>query len=340
MPIDERVERRRAEFARNEGLESLLGMLNHDLALAEAQAMQPYRDKQPDFPPVFIMGAPRSGTTLFMQWLASTGAFAYPTNMLSRFWAAPITGARIQKVLTDPAYDFRDELRDFKGGTDFESHHGKTAGALSPNEFWYFWRRFMPGNEYRSRDELDRTVDSQTLRTEMAGITDLFGKPFATKGMIFNENIPYMADMLPNAIFVWVRREPEYNIQSLLLARQRQYGNMETWYSFRIRDYSSLVNRPPMESVAGQVAAIHRSVESGLKALPAHRVLTVDYETLCADPGRIYAHLVERLSHAGFEAPTYHGPSAFEARNEWRLPWATRVDAEKAYNDARRLPAM
>jgi hypothetical protein len=267
-----------------------------------------------------------------MQWLASTGVFAYPTNLLSRFWAAPITGARIQKLLTDPEYDFRGELQDFPVGTDFESHHGKTNGALSPNEFWYFWRRFMPGNDYQPQADLERSVDADTLRAELAGMTDVLGKPFATKGMIFNENIPFVADLLPNAIFVWIRRRPEYNIQSLLLARERQYGDMEQWYSFRIRNYDRLKDLPPVESVSGQLASIYDAVEAGLADLPANRTLAVDYEEFCTDPGATYVNLAEKLAAQGVVAPAYAGAERFKARDEWRLESIAREAVLAAYS--------
>ena len=54
------------------------------------------------FSKVFVVGALRSGTTLFTQWLATTGLTAYPTNLLSRFYGAPLVGAKIQQLLTDP----------------------------------------------------------------------------------------------------------------------------------------------------------------------------------------------------------------------------------------------
>lgn len=335
MSNERSVKERSSEFARNAKLESLLGDVNNDMALAETQAMARYRGLQPELPPVFVMGAPRSGTTLFMQWLASTGVFAYPSNMLSRFWEAPIIGARIQKLLTDPAYDFRDELHDFKGGTGFDSHHGKTTGALSPNEFWYFWRRFLPGNDYQPREQLERAVDVETLRAELAGITDVLGKPFAAKGMIFNENIPFIADRFPNAIFIWIRRQPEYNIQSLLLARERQYGDMKQWYSFRIREYLALVDLPPLASVSGQVASIHRSIEAGLESLPADRSLVVDYDAFCQRPGQVYVELADRLLRLGHGIPEYSGPASFTARNEWRLNWVTKEGVEAANQRAK-----
>lgn len=310
---------RQDEFARKESLEQLLASVNRDLAKAEREALLSCRGQSPRHPLVFVMGPPRCGSTLFMQWLASLGQFAYPTNVLSRFWAAPITGARIQKLLFDPAFDFRDELADLKGGTDFVSHHGKTTGALSPNEFWYFWRRFFPGNDYQSPEVLEQSVDTDLLRAELAGTVDVLDKPFAAKGMIFNENIPFMARHFPNAIFVWIRRQPEYNIQSLLLARERQYGDMRQWYSFKIRDYDRLKDLPPVESVSGQVASIHASIEKGLAGLSEGQKLTVDYEDFCRDPACTYASLAERLGEHGVDMPEYTGSEQFEARNEWRL---------------------
>jgi len=332
MSADPSIDDRRAEFARNAALESLLGDLNADMAWAEAQAIKRYQRQQPRLPSVFIMGPPRSGSTLFMQWLASTGVFSYPTNLLSRFWRAPITGARIQKLLTDPQYDFRGELQDFQCSTDFQSNHGKTIGALSPNEFWYFWRRFMPGNDYRPRAELERMVDANTLRAELTGMIDVLGRPFATKGMIFNENIPFMADLLPNAIFVWIRRRPEFNAQSLLKARQRQYGDMSKWYSFRIANYVELKDLPPVQSVCGQIASIHRSIRSGFDQLPSSRTLTVDYEKFCQAPHSTYEAIVKYLKARGIESPPYDGPRRFEERDSWRLDWTTPDEVRAAYN--------
>lgn len=322
---------RQDEFARKESLEQLLGSVNHDLASAEHEALSPYGGQSPRHPMIFVMGPPRCGSTLFMQWLASLGQFAYPTNVLSRFWAAPITGARIQKLLFDPAFDFRDELADLKGGTDFVSHHGKTTGALSPNEFWYFWRRFFPGNDYQSPEVLEETVDTDLLKAELAGTVDVLDKPFATKGMIFNENIPFMARHFPNAIFVWIRRQPEYNIQSLLLARERQYGDMRQWYSFKIRDYDRLKGLPPVESVSGQVASIHSSIEQGLSNLPNEQKLTVDYEDFCRSPASTYASLAEKLSAHRVEMPAYPGVESFAARNEWRLQTSAAAEVAKIY---------
>lgn len=324
-------EQRTGEFSRNAGQESLLEKLSADLPAAESRALNEYRGQRPSIPPVFVMGAPRCGSTLFMQWLAATGAFAYPTNLLSRFWSAPITGARIQKLLTDPAYDFRDELYNLKYEPDFSSHHGKTTGALAPNEFWYFWRHLGFTNQFQRESELSESLDAETLSAELAGLTAELGKPFATKGMIFNEHIPLMARLIPNAIFVWIRRQPEYNIQSLLQARERQLGDLRRWYSFEIEAYPKLAELDPVASVSGQVAAIHQAIANGLQSLPPHRKLTVEYADFCQAPESVYRTLAGCLESGGDKLPAYGGPSAFRVRDQWRLDWVSQETVRQQF---------
>jgi len=96
---------RSEEFTRNTLLEDALSEMCDLLApgeeIAEAGICAPQQ------PVLFVIGAPRSGTTLSTQILANSGAFGYPTNLLSRFYAAPYIGTLVQKLATDPGYDFK-----------------------------------------------------------------------------------------------------------------------------------------------------------------------------------------------------------------------------------------
>ena len=134
-------ENRTDKYARVTALEALLKELNGNLAGANEMYLE---DSSECFSKIFLVGPHRSGSTLLMQWLANTGLAAYPTNLLSRFFGAPLVGAKIQQLLTDPRFNFRNEILDFNSDLNFSSDNGKTKGALAPNEFWYFWRRFLP----------------------------------------------------------------------------------------------------------------------------------------------------------------------------------------------------
>ena len=247
------------------------------------------------------MGAHRSGTTLIMQWLANMGSFAYPTNMMSRFYKAPIIASKIQMLLTSEQYNYRNEIRDFNSGIDFNSENGKTKGALAPNEFWYFWRRFLPFKEldYLSTEELLEQVDIDTFKAEFAGITDVFQKPFALKAMIMNYNIDFLDKLFPEAIFIHVKRNPLTNIESALKAREHQLGSIDNWYSFKIPEYYELIERGPYEQVAGQIYHINKAVESSLDKVTEQKKMTIQYEDFCTDPKAVFKELKQKLAVNG-----------------------------------------
>ncbi|MDD2780469.1 sulfotransferase [Sulfuricurvum sp.] len=292
------IEARRSEFKRNDSLESLLTEVNHLMNIAEKTLLD---DQTTAYPIVFIVGPHRSGSTLITQWLANSGLVAYPTNLMSRFYKAPIIGAKIQLLLTDERYNYRNEIRDFNSSIDFYSENGKTKGALAPNEFWYFWRRFLPFEEidYLSDDELFEKVDIKTLLAEFAGLTDVFQKPFALKAMILNYNIPFLNKIFDKAIFIYTKRDPLTNIESALKAREKQYGTINQWYSFKIPEYNQLKDMNPYAQVAGQIFYINKAVEKGLQNVPEHKKLVVEYEEFCENPKKFYDQIVGMLKSYG-----------------------------------------
>jgi len=312
---DIREDTRTELFRRNDSLEQLLAVVNQALAPAEKRWLEEEVNVQGLHPLVFIMGPLRSGTTLFIQWLASTGVVAYPTNLLSRFYGAPALGAMIQLLLTDERYNFRNEILDFHKPIDFASENGKTVGALGPNEFWYFWRKFLPFKEldWLSDQELFQVVDIKTLVSELHALTRIFNKPFAMKGMILNYNIPFLDRIFEKALFIQIHREPVANVASVLEARKRQHGDEAVWYSFKIPEYPELQGLDALHQSAGQVTYIDRAVSHGMAQVDESRKLFVDYDEFCRNPARVYEHLIEKLGIPTGNIP-YNGPVSFENR--------------------------
>lgn len=321
-------ETRTVSFQRNELLEKMLIDLNKDLKPAEERLLSCFESAEKmSFPLILIMGPLRSGTTLFIQWLANTGLFSYPTNLLSRFYQAPIIGAKIQLLLTDPRFNFRDELGEFNQQTEYNSDNGKTRGVLAPNEFWYFWRRFLadPRCDVWTDDELRQTMDMRSMLAELSGIMDVFQKPFAAKGMLFNYNIPFLNSILDRVLFIQIQRDPVTNVASVLEARKRQLGSVEAWYSFKIPEYGQLKDLPPIEQAAGQVHYINKAVTQGLASVEESRKLVVQYEDFCRNPAEVFRRLSSRLN---LQDSNHNGPAEFKVTREENLP--NRVAIEVA----------
>lgn len=332
MPVSKEESCRADAFKRNASLEDLLHTLNGFLACSEQAALDVYSGAHKDHPIVFVMGPLRSGTTLFMQWLAETGLVAYPTNLLSRFYGAPVTGAQIQLLLTDPRFNFRNEILDFNNPISFESENGKTRGALAPNEFWYFWRRFLPFREldWLPDEELFRIVDQAMLVSELSTLTRIFDKPFALKSMILNYNIPFLDAIFEKALFVHIKRDPVANVASILEARKRQLGSETEWYSFKIPEYPQLKGLDAVTQSAGQLHYINKAVTHGMSKVDASRRLTVQYEDFCQRPESIFDQLTEKL---GVRDAHYGSPERFEMKRGGDIPHRDAIEKSLAYFD-------
>jgi hypothetical protein len=304
----------RRAHRRNPVLERLLGELTRDLD-AESRPV-PARREAPCHPTVLVVGCPRSGTTLCYQWLAATGTFTYPTNFVSRFPTAPWTGERIQRLLTDRHCDQGGELGLDAAVTEpYASHLGKTRGPFAPHEFRCWWRRFLPAGETHFLDEEQlAAVDTDRFRRELAAWEEVRDLPLLMKGLILDWNLPWLAATLPETVFVFVRRDPFFTMQSLLSARREFSGDEDRWYGFRPPTYPEVAGRSAAEQVAVQVHDTETAVRRGLADVEPDRRLEITYEELCSDPAWLYERLVVKLERRGYRrARSYEGPVRFPA---------------------------
>ncbi|HEY9841429.1 MAG TPA: sulfotransferase [Candidatus Obscuribacterales bacterium] len=305
--------------ARNPQLDQLLAKLNGALALAEASLDPPPPNP---WPVLFLIGNHRSGTTLFIQWLAAQGHWSYPSNLISRFHRAPRIGAQLQRLLTDPTLQVQDEFAELSGLLPEigPSRLGKTRGLLSPHAFLSFWRQHLP---LKDRDQVDRsaldTLDPSPLAGGLAGLAGALGKPLAMKAMILNCHIDWLARAVPESFFVWLRRDPFFVAQSVLEARRRLYGTIEAWFAFRLEEHEELMRLTPYEQVAGQIHYTDAAILRAMAKLEPGRVIEVDYEAFCGQPAAVYARLRAPYAQSGLSLPTdYAGPAAFASSQ--RLP--------------------
>jgi len=322
---------RQDEFKRNQKLEDLLREINSMLQPTEDRVLADFA--MPRFPVIFIVGCARAGSTLMLQWLAGTGIFAYPTNLLSRFYRAPYIGAKIQQLLTDPEFNFRNEFAGIADAINYASDLGKTTGLLGPNEFWYFWRRFFTyGDIQHLGDKELEKADIKKFIAELAAIEAVFNKPFALKGLIINWNIPFVSNALDKALFIHVVRHPLYNAQSLLESRKKYFGTLKHWYSFKPREYASLKDLSPYEQVAGQVYCTNSAIARGLEQIDESRKLILAYEEFCSNPRSVFDSIREKFVQQGMQADwSYTGPDGFEATNRRRLAPEETEKVLKAY---------
>ena len=137
---------------------------------------------------------------------------------------------------------------------------------------------------------------------EVAAIEAVFDMPLPMKGTMTDWNIPYMTDILHKVLFIYMRRNPFYVIQSLLTVRLDYDGDLRAWHSYKPPEYFFPKGRNPYEQVAGQVYFTKVAVEKGLERVANERKLVVDYEEFCQQPEGVFEQITDRFQQQGHPA--------------------------------------
>lgn len=279
-------------------------------ALADLEKKYVTNQSKSSLPIVFICGAPRSGTTLLSQVLASTGMFNYIDNFIARFWQSPYIGFYLEKIL-----GLRNKWNE-KGRT-FESEFGKTVGLLDPHEFTYFWEHWLkPSTPHHiiSTDHIDM-IDIGGLNNEINAMLNSYNNPIFFKNIWFLSNPKLAYALFDNVYFIFIKRDIIENALSIYNARIIYNGNENAWFSVKPSNYSDLDNLPPEHQIIGQIKSINRELMTQKNDFPG-RVLDVQYEELCSNPFDIVKSVAK---HIGIERHIIHSlsnplPHAFPRR--------------------------
>lgn len=306
------TQERSPEHQRDTEVERTLDILNSHLHHSRASLSRP---EKPSKPVLFIMGCARAGSTILFQSLAASGNFAYPTNVISRFYRDPFFGALVHRLLYDLDHNreiFPDEARKL----EFKSRLGRSQGAAAPHDFGYFWRNYYTFGSTQSQLVAAPTgVQEQALISDVAGIEAVFGRPVLMKGMEMNWRIAELRRLFPNSIFLFNHRDILHNAMSILNARKAYVGNEEGWYSYKPHEYERFKHMPPWEQVVAQVWFTERAVRKGLKPITGADIMDISYEDMCQQPEKVHARINTRLG----AAMDYRGPAAFQM-NEKDIP--------------------
>ena len=306
-------------FRKDPAEESFLEGLNAALGPFEEEGC---RDLPERLPTLHVVGAPRSGTTLLYQVIASGLEIGYVNNLVAAFWLAPVTGVRLSRKLG----------LDAASGSSFDSSFGRTEGLGEPHEWGYFWNHHLRYPDLAERGPgHEELIDWAGLRRVLVNMAEAGGRPMAFKPMLLIWHLEAMLRHMPRTCFVWIRREPRDTALSILRMRRSLLGSYDDWASLRPRDAPA--GATPWEQVAAQVVLLERVLEGAAARLGPDHVLPVRYERLCAEPGAVLREIRDMMGAKGF-APALR-PGEIPAFRERRNPaleaeFGARVDAALA----------
>jgi hypothetical protein len=276
-------------FRKNRAEEDFLASLNRCLVPLEASLM----NRAVEIVPVlFILGLPRSGTTLLSQLLASSTSLGYVSNFGAKFWDVPLVGARLAKGLAVDA----------EWASSFHSTFGRTHGPREPHEFGYFWSRHLGYRELAEPDERQRrSVDWPRLRSILWHLCATQHAPFFFKNVLLNWHARELHEHVTKSCFVRIKRNRIEVARSLLRMREQFMGSRERWVSAKPRRFAELRDKPYWEQIAGQVLHLEASLSAEWTNLSPERKLEFDLHDVRLRPAAVVAAILDLLRGQGAE---------------------------------------
>lgn len=261
-------------------------------------------------PPIFFLGAPRSGSTLAVQVITDTLDVGYISNRHCQWFGAPALAERL--------------FHPTKGRprSDFQSRQGTTEGWYAPaecGEWWYrFFRRKPP---YMTLNEVCPRRMRQ-FRRSVAALTNAFDRPILFKNLYASLRIQAIAHYLPESLFIITHRNEIDNGHSLLEARFQRFHDYDSWLSVEPPEIERLRGLPAHEQVIEQIRHTHRTIDRDFKLadIGNDRRFDLIYEDFCENPGKMVEQIQALLLKNGCQVDQRaEPPSRFNPRREVRI---------------------
>jgi GT2 family glycosyltransferase len=280
--------RRRLATAPARGVASLV------LAPMERRLIRQAREK--DWGPVcFVLGPPRSGTTLLYELLIRSFGFAYVCNLAHSLYTTPVAATSLARRWIE-AWRRPDADR-------YKSDYGTISGWGAPNEGGNLWNQWFPREIFLDADYADR-VPLERVRGVVAGIARVMGGPFLNKNVMHSVHMRLLDRLFPGCAFVHVVREPIANVRSIVrlrLEQARDASDLAAWRSVKPREWERFRDAHHAVQACAQVHFTHANIREDSALLGAERTLEVAYDRLCLEPGRTLEEIGAFLRGRGID---------------------------------------
>lgn len=238
--------------------------------------------------PIFMIGVPRSGTTIIFEALSNHEDLGYFTSFTSRFpnfWFME-GGVRIFNL---PIFKRlpKGEKKQYKQGKGFI--HRFLPTPIENYEKWVS----LCGEKFAFDYLLDTTAtveEEQKVKTTIKRLLSVQGKPRFLGKFTGPPRMAYLKSIFPDAIFVNVIRDPRAVVNSLLEVDFWKAGNGYTkpWWKNGLLDGWEAewekYGRSPAALTAIQIRRINEVTNLERKDLKEGQFLEVTYEDFIANP--------------------------------------------------------
>lgn len=273
-------------------------------------------------PPVFIIGAPRTGSTILYQALTNSHKVAYIDNKACA-WHRNL---RFGLWLSSLRYGE-------KPHNNFKAEHGSTAnfGGHAPSECGAFWYRWLPTDRHFIDDHEVTPVMVKEIRGEVMGASHTLQRPLLFKNLNVGQRLRLIKKAFPDAKLIFVRRDPRFVVQSILKARERLGIEAGEWWSIMPPNFQELRELPEPEMCMAQVYSLEKQIEQDLRLFPSDNVREVFYQNMSASMIQDLGEWIGVDMKPQAEMPVFHEDS-LERLAEQDLEKLSQLAAKYPFN--------
>ncbi|MFP3860588.1 MAG: sulfotransferase [Bacteroidales bacterium] len=296
---------RKSAYKKDEKQENFLEDFNKYLLDKEIKEYDDFPIKHPF---LFVIGAPRSGTTLLTQLIANTFDISYINNLSARFFLAPLHGIRFSKTVLG-------ETRK----SSFHSDYARTQGLNEIHEFGYFWRYWLNKHSFDdityAREKEDK-IDWTGVKKVLSTLQNETERAFIFKNIYGSYHMKKFVDLLEKVIFVYIERDELDTAVSILNARKKYNTDLNIWWSYQPLEYNQIKDLDYWGQIAGQIYYLQRFYLKEMKQLPEKNVMKIAYKEMCEDPASIIEQIKEKCKmHENYDIPVINDvPEKFPYR--------------------------
>ncbi len=257
-------------------------MLSRVIGFVESLIVRAARSEH-RFPPLFVVGAPRSGTTVVIQHIINSLEFAYFPNLAKEHPSACITYGYLarRRHTFEPSY---------------KSAYGVIDGPMAPSDGWDIMHRWFPRYDHDRSVRVERLHE---LRTIVRAYEKMFDAPFANKNNANSYRIPHLRAVFPDAFFVHVHRDLGDTVRSVLKSRKANNVDPAEWWGVAPPRFFDKVFSSELERVTTQTWDVERFIANAIADLPASRRLEVVHEEFRVRPEHTVEWTVSAYREAG-----------------------------------------
>lgn len=252
--------------------------------ILEEPKKKPYLNLGEKHQPIFIVGAPRTGSTILYQMLTNMFDVLYIDNLTCLFNSSFFLG-----------FYLSDRVFKNKAHNCFTSIHGRTlhAGLRAPSECGQFWYRWLPKDRHYIGEGNVTKEQIQQMREDIFSVINHFDKPIVFKNMNIGQRMWLVSQVAPRAKIIFIKRNPLYTAQSILRVRKKVGRDPNYWWSIMPKNYSDLTSLNYHEQIVKQIFFIEKQIYDDSRYFPVENIMTIHYEDLCVSTNDTLSKIIK-----------------------------------------------